>query len=339
MKLQTGIPLSELKKIPFLDPESISNSRAITSLSFYVAGEWHCWMAPAGELIKVQMWPCEAGYFGDSGERDTDPRFRLLELAAQRISFVDMLKSIVGITHDLRNLATSLAKMKCFYEISKTRQSEVARFVQTEMEYMIYVCRSAFDLLQLMFAKHWQRVELKDKSIKKKALPQSFADVILQGKRIKTDKEIMGKYGLPQSFANWYLTYAEFFVQIRDLRNAFAHHGEPACEVVFCTDRGFAIRRSEPRWSKFYEWPKEAELSNELVPLRPVLNSILGSLINVTDTFAQVLEYVIDLPKPFFPKLQYFTRGHHDGEFAAIDNVLTNCLWDDTDASLPLAIQ
>src|SRR5690242_3709191 len=119
MREPKGISLEELKKIPYLDPESVSQNRAITCMSFYVQGEWHCWMAPDGKLIKMQMWPCEAGYFGDAPERATDPCFRLLELAAQKISFTDMLNSIIGITHDFRNLSTSLAKIKCFYEVSK----------------------------------------------------------------------------------------------------------------------------------------------------------------------------------------------------------------------------
>jgi hypothetical protein len=335
--MRNGIPVEELKKIPWFDATAVTSSRAILSTCFFVKGEWHSWFWADGQLRPIFMQPVEASYFGDAPERETDPCFRLLELAAQKISFVDMVKASIGITHDFRNLATSLAKIKCFFELSKTRKSEVSRFVQTEMEYMIYVCRSVFDLLQEMFAKHWEKVELKDTSIRKRKLPKSFADVVLHGDRIRTDKEIMDKYGLPQSFANWYLAHAQFFVQIRTLRNAFDHRGETACKVVFCTERGFAIHREEPQWCTFYDWPKEAELRNELVPLRPVLNMILANLINVTDTLAQVLDYVIQLPKPYFPNLHYFTRGHYDREFKEMGDVLKNCLWDDTEATISIA--
>jgi hypothetical protein len=70
-----------------LDP-----NRVVPGLYFFVKGEWHCWLIAGDKLCKMQMWPAEASYFGDKPERDTDQRFPLLEIIAQRTLFQGMLR-------------------------------------------------------------------------------------------------------------------------------------------------------------------------------------------------------------------------------------------------------
>jgi hypothetical protein len=206
----------------------------------------------------------------------------------------------------------------------------VSRFVQTEVEYIIYVIRSVFDLLQEMIAGHWDRIELLDKSVKKQKLPKSFADVLLHKETLRTSEEITKRYGLPKPFADWYVENAKFFMFIRTLRNRLAHSGHSPIEALFCTERGFAIFRKERHWCELYDWPKEVELPNELVPLRPVLCTMVWAIVAATDTFAQILTKTIVLPGELFPGLRYFSRGYHDHEFIKMDKVLEHSWWCDT---------
>jgi hypothetical protein len=97
------------------------------------------------------------------------------------------------------------------------------------------------------------------------------------------------------------------------------------------SERGFAICRREKPWCKFYDWPKESELPNELVPLRPLLCTFVWLMIGVTDSFAHILRKTIQLPGEIFPGLNYYSRGHHDQEFLKIPKVLENCWWCDTE--------
>src|SRR5260370_22371117 len=138
--------VEQLQQIHFLATPMDPN-RIVPCLSFFVNGEWHCWMAFGEKLEKMQMWPVEASYFGDKPERLTDQRFPILHLIAQHTLFADVLLQFRGIWNDYQSLAASLAKLTLYYR-SRNDGIEVSRFVQTELEYIILVCRSLFDLLQ-----------------------------------------------------------------------------------------------------------------------------------------------------------------------------------------------
>jgi hypothetical protein len=329
MESSDKISLDKLKAIPYFDPKAWTPSRHLPALFFFAKNEWHCWLAINGELQKMRMEPCQANYFGDRPERPTDNCFRFLHLTAQRASFAEMHRASSGIWNDFQDLATSLAKIKLFFETSKTKGLETTRFVQTEIEFIIMVCRSVFDLLQEMIAAHWSRIELYEKPKHKKKLPSSFGDVVLHGDTIRTSEQITEKYGLPKYFADWYVAQAPFFASLRRLRNEMAHGGNVAVKALYSTERGYAIHRWEKPWCSFYEWPTEVELPNQLVPIRPVLCSIISKVIAATDSFAQVLEGTIQLPNPLFPGFHFFSRGFYDLELSEISDVLEHSWWCD----------
>jgi len=331
MRNAQAIPIEALKVIPFFDPTAWNSSRDISCLVFFVEGEWHCWLPSGNELHRILMWPCESGYYGDAPERPTDQTFQFFNLTYQRASFPEMHRATRGIWVDFQNLATSLAKINLFHEVSKNSQgAETTRFVQTEVEYIVMVARGVYDLLQEMIAAHWERIKLHEPPKHKRPLPKSFADVVLKGDTPRTANEIMDRYGLPKIFAVWYVAQTQFFVWLRLLRNRMAHGGDSAVNALFCDKRGYAIRRSEKPWCELYDWPKEVELQNELVPIRPALCAIVWNAVTVTDSFAKVLERTIELPKDLFPGLRYYSRGYHDREFYQIGEVLHNSWWCET---------
>ena len=334
MGLSTSIPIEQLKTVPFFDHSAWSPNRQIVSLIFYSKGEWHAWIAVNDGLQKMLMQPVEADYLGDQPEKPTDPCFLIFDLLAQRSSYSDMYKLAKGIWHDFQNLAASLGKIELFYEASKTKK-EVTRFAQTEVEYIVYVCRGIFDLLQEIIALQFKRTDFHDKSQKKKDLPKSFADVIYKSNVRQTPEQIAKRFGMPMVFAEWYASKADFFDKLRYLRNVMAHGGSSAIDLLFVTERGFGIYRHEKHWSDFYDWPQGVELKNDIVPLRPVLNAIIWSVLTTCHSFAELLQRTIQLPKELFPGFRFYTRGHYDRHFAEMETVLRNSMWCDTDASVP----
>jgi hypothetical protein len=325
------IPIEAFKVIPFFDAASWSPDRAISSLHFFVKGEWHCWFPAGNELQRVYAWPSEASYFGDAPERSTDQSFQFLNLTYQRASFPEMYRASHGIWNDFQNFATSLAKINLFFQSSKkTKGTETTRFVQTEIEYIVMVARGVYDLLQEMIAAHWDRIRLHKPLKSKRQLPKSFADVVLKGDQPRSSEELIEKYGLPKVFADWYVSQTRFFKWLRSLRNRMAHGGGSPVKILFCAERGYAIQRGEKPWCDLYDWPKEVEVQNGLVPIRPAICTIIWNTVTVTDSFAQVLERTIEFPKELFPGLKYYSRGYHDREFHQIGEVLTNSWWCDT---------
>lgn len=328
----TLIALEELKAIPYFNASASINERCVNCLSFYVRGEWHCWLPAGDKLHKMQMRPSEASYFGDAPERPTDQCFRLFHLMAQRSLFREMDRAYRGILNDFQNFGASLAKVKLFYETSKQKGRETARFCQTEIEYIVTVARSVYDLLQEMIAAHWERCVQCEKPRQKRKLPSSFREMVFHKNQIQTAEQLHDRFGLPREFADWYVAQSEFFLWLRKLRDKMAHGGNAAVEILFCTELGYAIQRGERHWCELYDWPKSVELTNELVPIRPLICTIISKAIHATETFADVLERTIQLPPPLFPNLQYFSRGYFDRELSEIPHVIRKSCWCATEA-------
>jgi len=322
------VPVEELKQVPFFNAAAWNPSRYLSCLTFYAKGEWHFWIPTPDGLRKLIATPVQAQYFGDSPERPTDQYFALLNLMAQRASYSGEYWLARGIWEDFQNLAASLAKMRLFFDVS-TSPREVGRFTQTELEYIIFVCRSIFDLLQELVAAQWERIELFDKSKKKQKLPPSFRSVLFHEGKLQNAEQIANKYGLPMVMAEWYVQQAEFFLLLRDIRDKMTHSGRELVEFLFVTERGFAILRDERPWCQFHDWPEECELPNRLVPLRPVVCAIIKKVIGTCDSFAHMLEKTIQLPGELFPGMIFYSRGYHDHELAQIEDAIEHSWWCD----------
>ena len=132
-KNQITINRSELSKIPFIDAQNIGG-RSLTTLTFYEEEKWHMWLVTAEGLLPLSAEPAEADYFSRTPEKETDVCVEFLDFMAQRACWIDALQPINGLRCDIHNLGASLAKIDLFYEISKERKTEIARFVSTELE-------------------------------------------------------------------------------------------------------------------------------------------------------------------------------------------------------------
>jgi hypothetical protein len=326
------LSIEELKVIPYFNASAWRPDRYLNyPFMFFVKGEWHSWVAVGPKLQKMYMWPGESSYFGDAPERPTDQCYRLFNLLQKRASYPEMHRASRGIWTDFQNFATSLAKINLFFETSKQNKSiQTSRFVQTEIEYVVMVARGVYDLLQEIIGIHWKRIELMEKPKHKRDLPKSFADVVLHGDRPRTLEEIEEKWGLPKFLAEWYVAETDFFFWLRSLRNRLAHGGNDAVESIFTTERGFALSRREKPWCELYDWPVECELPNQLVPVRPVVATIIWSTIIATETFTQNLTKYIKFPDEIYPGLNYYSRGFHDQELAELHHVIDGSAWCDT---------
>src|SRR5262249_35258191 len=152
---------------------------------------------------------------GDRPERETDQHFPLFEVLIQRTLRADMARPTVGLRADFCGMAASLAKIRLFHRV-RNDGVDVRWFVQTELEYLLMVARSVFDLLQEIIAAHWASIEVAGQRHKRQ-LPGSFGDVVRQGDRPRTAKEIEEKYSLITPLAEWYAAQAPLFLILRAL--------------------------------------------------------------------------------------------------------------------------
>jgi hypothetical protein len=315
-----------LGEIPFLrlppGPASV-----VATLQFYVKGEWHSWAVVRGGLLKLDMWPHEADYFGDRSERDTDQHFRLLDMMAQRTIDHRLMPHFTALWNDIQGMSASLAKMRLFYANSPSTEYGIKRFVQTEIENLAVLCRSAFDVLQVLARLHIRRIQMLD-GPRPQELPGSFRQVVLRRGVARTVDEIAGYYRLPAPLAQWYAHQAPFFVALRSIRDAVVHHGATV-EMVIPTERGFAVSRRQDPFNGLYEWPAGCELEHLWVPVRPAMTLMARRTLDACDEFAATLLSLVETQEPMAPGLRLFTRGANDREFASMDAVIAEARWDD----------
>ncbi|MBI4744440.1 MAG: hypothetical protein HY776_06445 [Actinobacteria bacterium] len=276
----------------------------------------------------MQMWPYDANYFGDKSELKTDQHFPLLHMIVQHTLDIGMYRHFQSLVNDYQNLSASLTKMRLFYANRDSKNYGICRCVQSEIEYLAVLCRSIFDLLQVLVRLHIERIRILDGPQPKK-LPDSFREVIYKKKANLSVDEIVLRYGLPIPIANWYVQQCDFFMRLRAIRDRIVHRGSTV-EVIFSTDRGFAVSRDDDPFDGLYDWPAECELPNSLVPIRPALATMVKNTMDACNTFATMLSATIAVPDELAPNLKLFTRGTNDQEFQTLDAAIIHSLWDDT---------
>ena len=323
------IPTDEILKIPFLDSKNLGN-RVITTLTFYEKGEWHSWLVmPDGKLIKLKAIPVEDIYFARAPEKPEDIFFGYLNLMTQQACFPIVIGTIYGLRNDLYNLGASLAKLRLFYEISKERKDKhnnIRRFVSTEVEYIIFVCRSVFDLLQKTIADLWDIITFIDKPKSRRHLPQSFREMILRDNILMSPDDIITRYDIIEPLAKFYHRQGPFFVRLRKYRDDISHRGKEV-EIIFVTERGFAVQADTQPFTSFGVWKDEQMLPGNLASLRTAIAYVINETFKACEEFAMIMKDTIKMPPEIAPGFQLFIRGCNNNELIAIKDILDKCLW------------
>ena len=325
MSPASKINISKLSKIPFIDVESI-RGRVLTTLTFYEEDEWHIWLPVASGLIKMKGEPAEADYFARSPEKDTDVYIDFLNFMTQRACWADVMMAIDGIRNDIHNLGASLGKFELFYHASRNKRAEVTRFVSTEVEYIFGVCRSLFDLLQEVIATLWQRIKLKDQTIKKKQLPKSFRRMVFKDEKLVSAEVIEERWHVPIAMATFYHRNGPFFEVLRTYRDYVVHSGRDF-KSIFVTEKGFAVSADTKPFCLFGVWNKEHMLPNRLASLRPVVSYVITETLRACEDFSQSIQSVIQFPPEIAPGFKLFLRGYHNRHLMEMKTVLNECKW------------
>lgn len=320
---------SEWAKIPFIDSKNIGG-RILTTSIFFEQKEWQMWLPVPPEpakLIRIQGQPVEANYFAREREKDTDIYMDFLNFIAQCACWPETIKFINSIEDDIHNLGASLGKLELFYHSSKTNpKSDFTRFVSTEIEYIFGVCRSLFDLLQEIIATLWHRIELDDKSIKKRHLPESFREMVLRNEQLMKSSEIQEKFRVPTELAAFYHRNGPFFKILRQYRDNVMHRSADF-KFIYVTEKGFAVNANVEPFALFGVWNEEHMLPNRLASLRPAIAHVITETFRACEDFSQTIQHTIHFPPDIVPGFKLFLRGYHNQQLLAMQDILKNCSW------------
>jgi hypothetical protein len=280
---------------------------------FYAGGEWRFWVETEtpGQFIEIHGWPAESFYWGDKGAEPADFGLPFLEFVAQHANLWSVRHAFSGIQDDLFNLSASLHKLDLIHAAGGHGASRLAA---TEVEYIMLLCRSIFDLLQEVVAGIWDTISLigpdgqVDPTANKRQLAKTFSDMALKAKDVRPAQELTKKFGLPSTIADCYARHAPVFLKIRKFRDDIVHRGQNV-RTIFHTETGFAIQR---RLGPFQLdiWRSDEIGENDIAPLLPVLGLLIHGTLVACNDFAHTLASCIRFPPPMVPNLVLLMRGY-----------------------------
>lgn len=288
--------------------------------------KWHMWLPSIdGKLIEgAVVDTVEGDYLAIAPARNFDLFVPFFDFLWQRASWPEVCPFISAISNNFHNMGTSLAKLKHLFDHRKNLPDGAGgRFARTEVDYVIILSRSVFDLLQEMISSLWMKhVRLNkpaaEKRRRSRKLPETFSRIVLRNKEdLKSAGEISEEYGLPPVLAKAYATAAPFFSQVRGHRNDILH-GLADAGQIFVTEKGFCVNPKEQPFCSYNEWRPEHNYNTNLVSLLPWLaetvHGTIGACTSVLNAFAATIQF----PPEIAPGYRVFIRGPYGECLASV---------------------
>jgi hypothetical protein len=328
------LTLEELKKIPYLDANAIKG-RKVKLMPLWDGARWRMWLDTDAGVIELNMVDAiESDYVATRAAKDTDLFISFVHLMWQHASFPEVVGFISAISDDFHNMGTSVAKLRHFWRFQdEIEPGGVVRFASTELEYLVALCRTVFDLLQEIFSRLWaNRVRLADPKAeafrKAHPLPQRFFQMVLHQKESPlTAQEIMSKFGLPDTIAEQYARASPFFAQLRQIRDKVIHSGG-GFKAIFVTERGFCVNPKVAPFSQYKEWRREHEYNENISSILPWVADLVVRTITTCNALVETFARTIALPSAIAPGYSVFVRGPHNGALASLPQVASGgCVW------------
>ena len=315
------------KDLPYLKIENLKG-RPIHLDLFHDGKKWHYWIPLENGLLQpIQVYDClEMIYLAKQPVRQSDAAFPLIDFIYKHVDLKNIDSFISALVSDILNLGASLKKLDL---IRGFKDLEIApRLVTTELEYLIILCRSMFDLLQEIVSRIWETIDLIDSSIKKKKLPSSFNGVVSYDNKILTYENIQNRYGITPNLAKWYSKYASFFCKLRGVRDAIAHQSlqDP---LIYINDKGFSIGVSSAPlpFRKLMCFSEDILEDESVVSLNYFIASFVRETLAACASFAEEINKEIKFAPDFAPDCNFFIRSPSMPSLLGLERILKKDPW------------
>ncbi|MFZ0915071.1 MAG: hypothetical protein WBQ76_14530 [Candidatus Korobacteraceae bacterium] len=310
------IAIKELQKIPYLKLDDL-RGRTVKLMPFWDGERWHLWFALPEGLVEGQIIDTlEGDYVAASPARSTDLLIPFVELMWQRASWPEVCPLISAIIADFHNMGTSVAKLHHFFNSRLTLLPGAARrFACTELEYLVILARTVFDLLQETISLLWKnrRVRLLDEDSEKRrrqrTLPETFSRILLRDKKVlRSAAEIEHDFALPLTLAEEYARQGPFFAEVRESRDKVVHAGSEL-GLIFDTERGFCVNPKSRPFNYYSGWNVGHYYNENLVSLLPWVGYLVLQTIDACNRLMAAFCSIIQMPPELAPGLHVFVRG------------------------------
>jgi len=328
----------QLAKVSYLDLSALGD-RTVKLMPLWDGSEWHMWVnSPVGLIEAKIVDTSEGDYVAQTAATPSDLYIPFVHIMWQQASWKEVCPLVMAISDDFHNIGTSVAKLKHFHRFRREIVSGGARrFASTELEYLVTLLRSVFDLLQEMFSIIWKdKVRLTDPHAeeirRRRTLPRRFSSMVLVEKNNpRTANDIEAEFGLPSPLASQFANAAPFFAYLRRIRDKVVH-GQSGFGFIFETDRGFCVDPKIEPFRSFAGWRPEHRFNENIVSILPWLADIIARTIGMCNDLVTTFASVVHLPPPIAPKHVIFVRGPHNPALAELLSLsaTTSPWWDDS---------
>jgi hypothetical protein len=197
-------------------------------------------------------------------------------------------------------------------------------FVQSELEYLITVTRSVYDLLQETISALWNKhITLNDAAAerlrKKIPLPDTFRRVVMQDGQLRTAEAIAEKFALPTAVAEQYARYTPLFLALRSARDAIVHSGK-SLDMIFSTEKGFCVDPKIKPFSEF-NWTEAHWYNPNIVSLYPWIAHIVFEALGACTDLMGAFAASIQLPPEIAPGYRVFLRDPSNTALLELNDV------------------
>jgi hypothetical protein len=311
------VALTEIKKISYVDA-NVLGDRVLFLMPLWDGSNWRQWFELGdGTLVEGKIVDVvRSEYVSKQAVAEDDLWIPFVDFMWQRASWPEMVPLIRALCDDFHQFAASTAKLKHFFHTrEQIPRHAVSSFVDTELEYLVVVARTVFDLLQEAISIVWNgRIRLLDAKAearrKQHKLPPTFSKMVLDGKGgLKTADEIIDRYALAPVLAEEYVKQAPFFASLRAARNKVVHGGA-GMPIVFVTEKGFCVDPKAGPFADFKMWDKAHYFNDNIASLLPWVAHVVFQTIHCCTEIMAAFARQIQFPPEIAPEYHVFIRDN-----------------------------
>ena len=262
------------------------------------------------------------------GFQPADPKkdfeFSLGTFVVQHLSFGEIVNTLSTLVSDLHNCSAVLEKFLLISNQDKSLMDGKHLLLSTELEYLVIVIRSIYDLLQKLSKYAAALIRNPEKpQIRGISLPDSFAKIVLDGERVRSTDEIRNKFNLPESLAKFYASKAIHFKWLREFRVAIEHHGHNP-PIIFDLDDGVAVSLRDYPWNTLSVWQDNQDFirNNHLGSLHAVFVYLISEVIETTSQYSNAFSEAILLPPAVEPGIKFYVRNYFSHHLVDLNHTM-----------------
>ena len=309
------VSIEDFRKVSYLDTSSLGD-RVVSLMPLWDGERWHLWVpGPQGLVDVMPVDTVEANYVARSPVSESDLLIPFVEFMWQRASYPEICPIINAICEDFHNMGTSVSKLRFFFDSRDSlRKGDTGRFAATEIEYLVILARTIFDLLQETVARIWeQRIRFYDADRERRRrgrkLPDTFSKLVLRDKQVlRTPEEIERKFGLPPKVASEYAKHAAFFSELRNSRDDIVHGGSEL-GFIYDTEKGFCVDPHAKPFSSYAKWNDQHRYNKNLVSVLPWVAGVVLRTIDACNALMLAIASEVEFPPEIAPGFRVFVRG------------------------------